>query len=150
MGLANIFLVMAGSRRADPRLPGATRTSEYVVETDYRDVVNSGKPVGPRSHPRPSQQFGLPRAKTPTKLPPHTRLMKWLRPLLLFPDDTKGWVELALDTITQLKERDSFDAILSSSPLLLQSHCGTCQRTLGCAVACRLQRSLESGYVGQK
>ena len=69
-----------------PRLPGTTRASEHVVETDYRDVVKQWKA---KSGLDPAQglhqQFGLPRAKTPTRLPLHTRLMKWVRPLLLFP-----------------------------------------------------------------
>jgi glycosyltransferase involved in cell wall biosynthesis len=100
-----------------PRLPGATRPSEHVVETDYSDVVEQWKV---KSGLDPSQglhqQFGLPRTKIPSRLPLHTRLIKWLRPLLLFPDDTKGWIEIAVDTIAQLKERDTFDAILSTSP----------------------------------
>src|SRR5438874_415062 len=105
MGLAK-YLPQYGwkPRIITPRLPDGPRRSAHVIETDYRDQVGQWKS---RTGLDPArgihQQLGLPRAKTPSKMLPHTKLMKWLRPLLLFPDDTKGWIEFAAEAIGQLK-----------------------------------------------
>ena len=88
-----------------------------VIETDYRDLVGQWKSRAGLDPARGiHQQLGLPRAKIPSRLLPHTKLMKWLRPLLLFPDDTKGWIEFATDAFAQLKNGDPVDAILSTFP----------------------------------
>ena len=100
-----------------PRLPNGVRRSAHIIETDYRDLVGQWKSRAGLDPARGiHQQLGLPRAKTPSRLLPHTKLMKWLRPLLLFPDDTKGWIEFATDAFAQLKNGDPVDAILSTSP----------------------------------
>jgi hypothetical protein len=44
--------------------------------------------------------------------------MRWLRPLLLFPDDTKGWIDFATGAIAKFNEQGQapFDAIVTTSP----------------------------------
>jgi glycosyltransferase involved in cell wall biosynthesis len=100
-----------------PRLPDGPRPPVQIIETDYRDVLGQWKArFGLDPERGVHQQFSLPRAKTPNRVLPHTRLMKWLKPLLLFPDTTKGWTGFAMDAISQLKEHTAVDAILTTSP----------------------------------
>src|SRR5450631_376180 len=100
-----------------PRLPDGPRPPVEIIETDYQDVLGQWKSrFGLDPKRGVHQQFSLPRAKTPNRVLPHTRLIKWLKPLLLFPDSSNGWTHFAVEAITQLKERMSIDAILTTSP----------------------------------
>jgi glycosyltransferase involved in cell wall biosynthesis len=100
-----------------PRLPDGPRPPVEIIETDYQDVLGQWKSrFGLDPKRGVHQQFSLPRAKTPNRVLPHTRLIKWLKPLLLFPDSSNGWTRFAVEAITQLKERMSIDAILTTSP----------------------------------
>lgn len=100
-----------------PRLPVGPRPPVQIIETDYQDVLGQWKSrFGLDPKRGVHQQFSLPRAKTPNRVLPHTRLMKWLKPLLLFPDSSKGWSSFALEAIAELKEHAAIDAILTTSP----------------------------------
>ncbi len=100
-----------------PRLPEGPRPAVEIIETDYQDVLVQWKArLGFDSKRSLHQQLHLPKAKTPNRVLPHTRVMKWLKPLLLFPDVTKGWTNFAMEAIAELKERTSIDAILTTSP----------------------------------
>jgi glycosyltransferase involved in cell wall biosynthesis len=100
-----------------PRLPEGPRPPVQIIETDYQDVLGQWKArFGLDPKRGVHQQFSLPQAKTPNRVLPHTRLMKWLKPLLLFPDSSKGWTDFAMDAISQIKEHTAFDAILTTSP----------------------------------
>lgn len=100
-----------------PRLPDGPRPAVQIIETDYQDVLGQWKSrFGLDPKRGVHQQFSLPQAKTPNRVLPHTQLMKWLKPLLLFPDITKGWTGFALEAIAQLKEHTAVDAILTTSP----------------------------------
>jgi glycosyltransferase involved in cell wall biosynthesis len=100
-----------------PRLPAGPRPPVQIIETDYQDVLGQWKSrFGLDPKRGVHQQFSLPQAKTPNRVLPHTRLIKWLKPLLLFPDSSNGWTSFALEAIRQLKEHMSIDAILTTSP----------------------------------
>ncbi|HMH05843.1 MAG TPA: glycosyltransferase family 4 protein [Terriglobales bacterium] len=100
-----------------PKLPDGPHPAVQIIETEYQDVLGLWKSrFGLDPKRGIHQQFSLPRAKTPNAVLPHTRLMKWLRPLLLFPDDTKGWTRFAMDAIARLKEQAPVDAIITTSP----------------------------------
>src|SRR5258708_11597992 len=109
--------IRLGAHRTDSQIAGWSSPSG----ADHRDRLSGclGTVEGQiRLDPKRGihQQFSLPRAKTPNRVPPHTRLMKWLKPLLLFPDASKGWRGFAMDAISQLKEHTAVDAILTTSP----------------------------------
>lgn len=105
-----------------PRLSNGPRRAGLIpagqiIETDYRDVLGLWKGrFGFDPKRGIHQQLGLPRAKTPNRSLPHTAFMKWLRPLLFFPDLTKGWMPFAADAIGQLKEQAPVHAIITTSP----------------------------------
>jgi glycosyltransferase involved in cell wall biosynthesis len=100
-----------------PRLPDGPRPPVQIIETDYQDVLGQWKSrFGLDPNQGIHQQFSLPWANTPNRVLPHTRLMKWLKPLLLFPDITKGWTVFAMDAIAQLKEHTAVDSIITTSP----------------------------------
>src|ERR1700687_2674073 len=100
-----------------PRLPDGPRPPVQIIETDYVDALGQWKArFGLDPKRGVHQQFSLPQGKTPNRVLPHTRVMKWLKPLLLFPDVTKGWTDFAMDAIRQLKEQTTIDAILTTSP----------------------------------
>ncbi len=100
-----------------PRLPDGPRPAARIIETDDYDVLGQWKSrFGLDPAVDIHRQLNLSRAKMPNSVPPHTRVMKWLRPLLLFPDDTKGWIRFAVDAIARLKEHTTVNAVLTTSP----------------------------------
>ena len=105
-----------------PRLPDGPRPAGQIprgqiIETGYQDILGQWKSrFGFDPKRGIHQQLSLPRAKTPNSSLPHTALMKWLRPLLFFPDLTKGWMPFATEAIRRLKEQAPVDAIITTSP----------------------------------
>ena len=105
-----------------PSLPDGPRPAGQIargqiVETDYQDVLGQWKSrFGFDPERGIHQQLHLPRAKTPNRSLPHSAFMKWLRPLLFFPDLTKGWMRFAAQAIADLKEHAPVDALVTTSP----------------------------------
>jgi glycosyltransferase involved in cell wall biosynthesis len=99
-----------------PRSPGLVPEGE-LLETGYQDILGQWKSKFGFDPKRGiHQQLSLPRAKRPNSSLPHTAFMKWLKPLVFFPDLTKGWMPFAVDAITRLKQRAPVDAIITTSP----------------------------------
>jgi len=88
--------------------------------------------------------------ETPTKLRAPHQTDEVAAPFVAFPDDTKGWVSLPWIRSRKLKERDSFDAILSSSPPITCNLIAARAKELLGVPWLPTSESLESGYVGQK
>jgi len=105
-----------------PRLSSGLRPVELlpageIIETDYQDILGQWKArFGFDAKRGLHQQLNLPRSKTANRTLPHTAFMKWLKPLVFFPDLTKGWMPFAAEAIAQLKERAPVDAIITTSP----------------------------------
>ena len=73
------------------------RQSDQIIETEYRDVLSEWKSrfkldgqVGLH------QQLGLATAKKPGSALGHTRLLRFAKYLLTYPDPFKGWIPYAL------------------------------------------------------
>jgi glycosyltransferase involved in cell wall biosynthesis len=100
-----------------PQLPDGPRPAVNLIETGYQDVLSQWKSrLGFDPQRSVHQQLSLPKAKKPNRVLPHTRVMKWLKPLLLFPDVTKGWMPFAMEAVAELKKTTHVDAILTTSP----------------------------------
>jgi glycosyltransferase involved in cell wall biosynthesis len=100
-----------------PRLPEGPRPAVQIIETDCRDILGQWKSrLGFDPKRGIHQQLSLPLARKPNRVLPHTALMKWLRPLLFFPDLTKGWMPFATKAVAQLKKQTLVDAVVTTSP----------------------------------
>jgi glycosyltransferase involved in cell wall biosynthesis len=94
------------------------RQSDQIIETDYRDVLSEWKSrfkldgqVGLH------QQLGLATAKKPGSSRGHTRLLRFAKYLLTYPDPFKGWIPYALQAIEEIRRRNlDIDAIVTTSP----------------------------------
>lgn len=101
-----------------PKTGGASRDSEWVIETDYRDIVADWKVKlhldGQRGL---HDSLRLPVSSRPDSEHPHTLLMYVAKKLLTYPDATKGWVPFAMQAIEELqRKKQRIDAILSTFP----------------------------------
>lgn len=117
-----------------PKVQGAHRR-EQVIETEYRDVLEDWKARLSLDRKRGvHEQFGLPTAKKPSSVLPHTRALKFLKGLLTYPDPSKGWIPFALGAIRELRQQGRpFDAVISTSPPIT-THLIACEakRILAC------------------
>jgi glycosyltransferase involved in cell wall biosynthesis len=101
-----------------PKYGGASRNSESVIETDYRDIVADWKVRlhldGQRGL---HESLRLPVSSRPGSDHPHTLLMHVAKRLLTYPDATKGWVPFATQAIEEIRrKRQRIDAILTTFP----------------------------------
>jgi glycosyltransferase involved in cell wall biosynthesis len=101
-----------------PQMHGANRPSERVIETGYRDVLTDWKArLGLDRSRSLHDQFSLPLAKKPGSVLPHTRALTFVKYLLTYPDQSRGWIPFALAAVEKLARRDSgIDAVVSTSP----------------------------------
>jgi len=88
-----------------------------VIETDYADVIANLK-AKLRLDPQRGlhQQLNLPQHNQPGRALPHTKVIAWLKSLLSFPDETRGWLPSAMAEVQRLGTAPTVDAILSTSP----------------------------------
>jgi glycosyltransferase involved in cell wall biosynthesis len=117
------------------RVEGAGRRSDWVVETEYRDVLKDWKSRLHFNRDRGlHEQLGLPLAKNPNSVPPHTRILNSLKYLLTYPDETKGWIPFALEAVEQIRhEGRDVSAIVTTSPPISCHLIGRrASRILGC------------------
>jgi glycosyltransferase involved in cell wall biosynthesis len=118
-----------------PRINGGSRQSKLVIETENRDVLEDWKARLSLDHKRTvHEQFGLPAARKPGYIPPHTRVLNFVRHLVTYPHPSKGWIPFALAAIQELRRQNHrFDAVISTSPPIT-THLIACQakRILGC------------------
>src|SRR5436190_23249568 len=92
-----------------PKVKGRPRVSEniaseYVMETDERDVLADWKARlnldGQRGL---HEQFGLPLSAQPGSDKAHTLIITVLKNLLTYPDLTKGWIPFALSAVDEAR-----------------------------------------------
>jgi glycosyltransferase involved in cell wall biosynthesis len=100
-----------------PRLPAGSRPAVRVIETDYRDVIASLKAkVGLDPSRGLQQQLELKRSSKPGVALPHSNLINWVRSVVSYPDETKGWIPFATKAIEELARKERVDAVFSTSP----------------------------------
>lgn len=112
----------------------AQRQDARVVETPYRDVLGEWKT---RLHLDPvrglHEQLHLPLSSKSDGRRLHTRVVDWAKALIAFPDPMKGWIPYALQAVEQLPEKETIDAILTTSPPVSCQMIGArAQARLGC------------------
>jgi glycosyltransferase involved in cell wall biosynthesis len=99
------------------RVPNGNRPSVRVIETDYEDVIASLKQrIGLDPKRGLQQQLQLKGSSKPGAALPHSKLIRWLRTTISYPDETKGWIPFALKAIQQIGSKERIDAIFSTSP----------------------------------
>jgi glycosyltransferase involved in cell wall biosynthesis len=101
-----------------PKAGGASRNSELVIETDYRDIIADWKLRlhldGQRGL---HEEFLLPVSSRPGSDHAHTVLIHVAKRLLTYPDPTKGWVPFAMRAVEKIcQDKGRIDAILSTFP----------------------------------
>lgn len=100
-----------------PRLSAGNRPQARVIETDYRDVVASFKTkLGFDPSRGLQQQLELKGSSKPGVVLPHGKLITWVRTIVSYPDETKGWIPFAMKAVQELAKTEKFDAIFSTSP----------------------------------
>lgn len=101
-----------------PRVEAAPRNDEFVIETEYRDVLADLKAKFRLDQRRSlHEQLGLSLSKQAGADKPHTLAITIIRNLLTFPDLTKGWIPYAVKAVEDLKRsKRSIDAILTTFP----------------------------------
>ncbi len=97
---------------------GLARESEWIVETDYQDVLSKWKArLHLDSRRSLHEQLGLPLSKQAGGDKPHTLAITVVKNLLTYPDSTKGWIPYALDAIESLRRQNrKIDAIITTFP----------------------------------
>lgn len=110
------------------------RPAAEVIETGYEDVLQRWKErVGMNPQRTLHDQLALPLAEDPGKLHLHSRGIEFLRRVLAFPDEHKGWVPHAVQALSAVRVQERVDAIVSTSPpptchlVAVEAH-----RILGC------------------
>ena len=101
-----------------PRVQGAPRNSELIVETDYRDVLADWKVRlhldGKRGL---HEQLRLPLSAQPGADKAHTLVITVLKNLLTYPDLTKGWIPYALNAVEDMRRHNRrMHAIITTFP----------------------------------
>jgi len=112
-----------------------SRQSKGVMETEYRDVLEDWKArLNLDQKASAHEQFGLPFAKKPGAVLPHTRVINFAKDLLTYPHPTKGWIPFALAAIQGLHQQGCrFDAVISTSPPITNHLVARqAKRMLGC------------------
>lgn len=99
------------------KLPAGPRPVARVVETEYEDVIAAWKSrfgMDPERGVHDRLRLPLPSKPNSTRL--HTNLIQLVRGLIAFPDEHKGWIRFAIATLSDLKDNERVDVILSTSP----------------------------------
>jgi glycosyltransferase involved in cell wall biosynthesis len=114
---------------------GSARDSEWIIETDYRDVLADWKARLHLDRRRGlHEQFRLTLSKQAGTDKPHTLAIAVLKNLLTYPDVTKGWIPYALEAIESLRRQNQkIDAMITTFPPASSHLIGAkAKRILGC------------------
>src|ERR1700722_12125552 len=76
-----------------PSLVGRNQSLVKLIETGHRDVFSDLKTrLGFRQKPKPAQQLDFRSQQARGSGLSHSKLVKWLRSAIIYPDQFKGWV----------------------------------------------------------
>jgi glycosyltransferase involved in cell wall biosynthesis len=98
------------------KIPGRSVNSIRVIETDYKDIVSSLKSkMGLNAKKGLHEQLGIRTQKNFNHSSWKGKLVKLAREIIAFPDDSIGWYKYALQSASNLFEREKVDAMISTS-----------------------------------
>jgi glycosyltransferase involved in cell wall biosynthesis len=99
-----------------PSLPERIK-STAVIETGHRDVFSDLKTrLGFGQKSKPARQLDFKAQKDDGTARFHNGLIKWVRSVIMYPDQFKGWVPFGVKAVEEFAQRERVDAILSTSP----------------------------------
>jgi glycosyltransferase involved in cell wall biosynthesis len=100
-----------------PELPPGSRPPARVIETEYQSVIAEWKSrFGMDPERLTHEQLHLPLSSKPNLERLHTRIIEYVRWLVAFPDEHRGWVPIAMRALSELNPMEKPDIILSSAP----------------------------------
>jgi len=111
------------------------RRGENVIETGYRDVLTDWKVRFKLDRERGlHEQFGLTTASQPGSALFHTRLLNFVKYILTYPDERKGWIPFAVDAVRKIPSQNlDISAIVTTSPPITSHLIGRrAKKILGC------------------
>lgn len=98
------------------KLPSKPLKGIKVIETDYKDVLHSFKSFfGFEPEKGLHQQLGIPVSKNYNYPTLKSRIIKFAKEVITFPDVYKGWYKFALNSAFELLDKEKIDAIISTS-----------------------------------
>lgn len=98
------------------RIPGRSLNGIRVIETDYKDIISSLKSkTGLNAKKGIHEQLGINTQKNYKYSSWKGKLVKLAREIIAFPDDSIGWYKYALQSASNLLEREKVDAMISTS-----------------------------------
>ncbi len=102
-----------------PELPPGKGSGACVIETGYQDVLGTWK-ARVRMNPNRGlhEQLNLRQSSKPGSQRWNTKVIRWLRSWLIYPDQFRGWLPFGRDAIRHLAQRVQVDAIVSTAPPL--------------------------------
>lgn len=96
--------------------PGNSPAGIEVIESDYTDRIASiKKMIGLKSDTGIHQQLGLEITKNFNYSTWKSKLIKFIREIVAFPDDESGWYDYAVKAGSELLDRERVDALISTS-----------------------------------
>jgi glycosyltransferase involved in cell wall biosynthesis len=98
-----------------PSLPERSQPQVRLIETGHRDVVaDLRKRLGFHQKPKAARQLNY--TDQAAIVHSYDGLTKWLRSVIVYPDQFKGWVPFGLKAVEEFARRERVDAIISTSP----------------------------------
>jgi hypothetical protein len=99
------------------KLPGKPPEGMNIITTDYKDVVNNFKSMlGFNPQKSLHEQLGITISKNYNFPTLKSKIIKFAKEIITFPDDKKGWYDYAIRTATNFLSKEKVDAIISTSP----------------------------------
>ena len=99
------------------KLPNGPRLAAQLVETEYRSAIAEWKSrFGMNSEQSIHETLNLSLPTEPNSDRLHTKFIRGARALIAFPDEQKGWINFAVNALSNLNAQEKPDIILSTSP----------------------------------
>jgi len=99
------------------KLPGKPPEGIRVIETDYKDITKNLKSgIGLSTEHSVHEQLGTIVSKGNNPVTWKSKVIKYCKEIILFPDNKRGWYRYAIDSASQLLKTEDISAIISTSP----------------------------------
>jgi glycosyltransferase involved in cell wall biosynthesis len=100
-----------------PELPPGPRPPATIIETGYSNVLDEWKAkIGLDPKSTVHEQLKLSQSANPSSRRLHTTLLEAAKWVIAYPDETKGWIRFAKETLSRVGRELRFDAVLSTYP----------------------------------
>lgn len=98
------------------KLPGKPPNGIRIIETEYKDIIRSVKSIfGFDSQKGIHEQIHIQESKNYDYSLWKSKIIKFLREAIAFPDDFIGWHKFAIKSACDLLDKEHIDAIISTS-----------------------------------